>query len=350
MPTATDKPQPSRARAVVGYLLKYGIPLVITVGLCYLLFTGFDFNEMMVIIKRDCDFTYIGIALVVSILSHVFRAMRWGIQLRALGIKAPLWVLIFSIFGTYAVNLVFPRLGELWRTGWVAKRQDAPFTTVFGSMVADRLADTVTVALLTALTFIVASGQLIDYLSQNQESYTRLIDIATSPLTWGVIIAVVAATWALLYRFRDNKLMVKIRGFVKGLWEGFAVIAKMPGRGRWLLLVLATWGCYFFQLYIAFYAFPVTRDVLATYGTTAALVCFVLSSISMGVPSNGGIGPWQWAIIFGLMMYPVAGLTENYAAGFANLVMGCQTLLLIILGILTFVVISIDRRPKSASN
>ena len=27
------------------YLLKYGVPLVITVGLCYLLFTGVDFNK-----------------------------------------------------------------------------------------------------------------------------------------------------------------------------------------------------------------------------------------------------------------------------------------------------------------
>ena len=42
----------------------------------------------------------------------------------------------YSIFGTYAVNLVFPRLGEVWRTGYIAQRQKAPFTTVFGSMVA----------------------------------------------------------------------------------------------------------------------------------------------------------------------------------------------------------------------
>lgn len=328
----------------IGYVVKYGVPLVITVGLCYLLFTGIDFNEMVAIIKRDCNFTFIGIALIVSVFSHIFRALRWGIQLRALDVKAPVWVLIFSIFGTYAVNLVFPRLGELWRTGWVSQRQRAPFTTVFGSMVADRLADTVTVLLITAFTFVVASGQLIDYLSQNTDMYIKLLGIVSSPWLWGMVVALVLIAWWLLRSYRDSRIVVKLREVVKGLWEGFAVIAKMKGKGRWLLLTVAVWGCYFFQLYIAFYAFPLTSQLLDTYGITAPLVCFVLSSISMGVPSNGGIGPWQWAIIFGLSMYPVAGLSQNYAGSFANLVMGCQTLLLILLGLLTFIVISADKR------
>lgn len=33
-------------------LLKYVVPLVITVGLCYLMFTGIDFKEMIAIIDR----------------------------------------------------------------------------------------------------------------------------------------------------------------------------------------------------------------------------------------------------------------------------------------------------------
>ncbi len=49
--------------------------------------------------------------------------------------------------------------------------------------------------------------------------------------------------------------------------------------------------------------------------------------------------------MFGLSMYAsgVPGLTREYALSFGNTVMGCQTLLLILLGIITFVLISIDR-------
>lgn len=343
--TENKKNKPQRP-AWLSNLVKYGIPLIITVGLCYLLFTGIDFNEMVTIVKRDCDFTFIGISLIVSIFSHIFRGLRWGIQLKALGVRTPAWVLVFSIFGTYAVNLVFPRLGELWRTGWIAERQKAPFTTVFGSMVADRLADTITVLLLTAVTFCLASGQLIQYLSQNEQAYRHILSLATSPWLWATALALVILLWWAMSHFKNNKLVVKIKSIFKGLWDGFAVIVKMKGKGLWLLLTLGVWGCYFFQLYITFFAFPLTTEVVTHYGALAVLVCFVLSSISMGVPSNGGIGPWQWAIIFGLSLYPIAGLTREYAGSFANLVMGCQTLLLIILGILTFIVISIDKRRK----
>ena len=81
----------------------------------------------------------------------------------------------------------------------------------------------------------------------------------------------------------------------------------------------------------------------------AALVTFTLSSLSMGVPSNGGIGPWQWSVIFALGLY---GLARNEALAFANLVMGCQTLLLIALGVFTFACIAIQgkRRNKTDNN
>ncbi|MDE6396990.1 MAG: flippase-like domain-containing protein, partial [Muribaculaceae bacterium] len=61
----------------IGYGLKYLVPLLVTVLLCKLLFDGVDFSEMMSIIRDQCDFRWIGLALVISIFSHVFRAMRW---------------------------------------------------------------------------------------------------------------------------------------------------------------------------------------------------------------------------------------------------------------------------------
>lgn len=335
-----------KGKQIISALLKYGVPLIITVGLCVLLFRGFDFEQMLEIIRRDCNFWWIGLALAISVLSHVVRAARWQIQLRALGVNCSLWELTLSIFGTYAVNLVFPRLGEVWRTGWVAGRKDAPFTTVFGSMVADRLADTVTVALLTVVTFILAGTQMKIYLAENPEAYQGIINTVTSPWIWGCGLALIAVIWVIFVRMPNNKFVAKAREIWHGLWQGFAVIGRMPGRGKWLLLVLGTWFCYFMQLYVAFFAFPLTTDVVARFGVLAVLVCFVLSSISMGVPSNGGIGPWQWAIVFGLSLYSAAipGLTQEYATSFANLVMGMQTLMLVFLGLFTFIVIALQKK------
>lgn len=336
----------SRLKVLTGYLLRYGVPPVITIGLCYLLFSEMDFHEMMGIIRHECDFSWIVLMMVISVFSHIFRAMRWGIQLRALDIRASLFTLTLSIFGTYAVNLVFPRLGEVWRTGYVAQKQDAKFTTVFGSMIAERLADLFTVIFLIIITFIFAGNELLAYLKQNEQMYEKVLAIVSSPWLWSGIAAIITGCVVLFASCPDNKVVKKTKEFIKGLWLGFASIVTMPGKGRWLLLTVCIWGCYFGQLYVAFFAFPLTADVVSQYGLTAVLVCFVLSSISMGVPSNGGIGPWQWAIIFGLSMYSVTGLTQSYAASFANLVMGMQTLLLIALGVFTFACIAMSRRKE----
>lgn len=332
-----DKKKSSR----LGQIMKYVIPLIISIGLCYLLFTGIDFREMLDIIRSQCDFRWIAAGLALAVLSHVVRAMRWGIQLSALGFKAPLYVLIYSIFGTYAVNLVFPRLGEVWRTGYIAQRQHAPFTTVFGSMVADRLADTLTVLILALLAFLVSSKAILSYLHQNGESLAAIARLLESPWLWAAVVVLIAAIWIFMARKTDNTKIVKIQNAVRELWQGFAVIVKMPHKGRWLLLTVALWGCYFLQNYLAFYAFPFTAQIVADHGIQAALVTWVLSSISMGVPSNGGIGPWQWATIFGLSIY---GLGATQAGAFANLVLGANTLLIIALGIFTFIAIALDKK------
>ncbi len=329
-------------------ILQYGVPLVISIGLCYLLFTDIDFDEMIATIRNECNFWWIGLALFISIFSHVFRAMRWRIQLRALNINPPLMPLVYSIFGTYAVNLVFPRLGEVWRTTYIAQRQNAPFTAVFGSMVADRLADTVTVLLITLSAFLLATNALTQYLAQNTALYNKLLALIASPWLWIIVVAMVAIVWWLFTKKRNNKFIAKIIGFAQGLWTGFAAIAKMKGKGQWLLLTVAIWGCYFTQLFVAFFAFKETTAVIENHGVVAVLVCFALSSIAMGVPSNGGIGPWQWSVIFGLSIYGMS--IDGISVAFANLVLGSQTCLLIVLGIITFTAIALEKRRNTPAS
>lgn len=325
----------------LGYLLKFGVPLVVSVGLCYLLFTGIDFKEMIGIIRRECNFWWIAVAMGLTVCSHIARAFRWRIQLRALEVYPPVYALIYSIFGTYAVNLVFPRLGEVWRTGYIAQRQDAPFPTVFGSMIADRLSDTVTVFLLLAFTFVLASNAILDYLGQNGEGFQAIVSFCRSPWLWLSVVVLIALVVAFMLVKTNVGWILSARKAIKGLWDGFIVIFHMPKTGLWLLLTVVIWGCYFMQMWACFYAFPFTEQLIHEHGLIVVLVSFVLGSISMAVPSNGGIGPWQWAVIFALNIY---GLDSVHGSAFANLVKGCDTLLLIILGIITFIGIALDRK------
>lgn len=325
---------------------KYIIPLFISIGLCYILFTGVDFGQMMEQITRQGNrLWWIVPTLIIAIFSHIFRAMRWGIQLRALGINTSLPILIDSIFGTYAVNLVLPRLGEVWRTGFIAQRQRASFPEIFGSMVAERCADTVTVLSLTLVTFLLASDKITSFISQYPAAYEFIIALLSSPWLWFAVALVAIVVWLVFSRMPDNPLIIRAKSLFRGLWLGFAAIAAMKGKTRWLLLTVLIWGCYFSQLYLAFHAFDITSQVLSHNGIIVVLVCFVLSSIAMGVPSNGGIGPWQIAVMFGLSMYGLTDSTETLA--FANLVLGSQTLLLILLGLYAFTHIFFTRNQNN---
>ena len=143
----------------------------------------------------------------------------------------------------------------------------------------------------------------------------------------------------------ENVVLARARAIVRDLWQGLATIAKMEGKWQFLLYTVLIWGCYFLQLYIASKAFSFTSHL----GVLPVLVLFVLSSIGMAVPSNGGLGPWQFAIIFGLSLYGVGAFPPStpydaQASAFSWLVWGVQQLLLIVLGIFAFLCIAVEKK------
>ena len=322
--------------------MKYGIPIAISVGLAWFLYKNVDLAAIGQSLSQDVNYWWFAPVVVVSTLSHVLRALRWRLQLRAIGVTPPLHAVVCSIFGTYFVNLLFPRLGEVWRAGYIARREQASFSLVFGSLVGDRLSDTVTVLLLTVVTFFLAQDAFLKFLAQNDggHSTSTLVMVA-------VALACVAGMALLVWLYRttsQNGVVRKLQGIVRDLWDGLASIARMRGKWWFLLYTVLIWGCYYMQLYIASKAFTFTAGL----GWLPVLVLFVLSSIGMAVPSNGGLGPWQFAIIFGLTLdgvgaFPPSVPYDAQASAFAWLVWGVQTLLLIVLGIYAFVCIAIDR-------
>lgn len=315
--------------------LQYILPVLLSALLIWYLFRKVDFHRTMEILSHGVDYWWILCAMCLSVFSHIFRAMRWRIQLDALNVRATLMELTCAVFGCYALNLLLPRVGELWRCTFVAKRSKSHFTTVMGSMVADRMADSIMVLLMILLTFVLGAPALTAFLAKYPIG-EGILHIVYSPLAWGIAIAAIAIGWWILHRFRNVPFIVKMRKWTAEIWSGFAVTVTMPGRFRFLMLTLAIWGCYYVQLYVAFYAFSFTRALCTepglAFGLLPCLVAFVLSSIGMAVPSNGGLGPWNIAIMFGLAIY---GVADVEGAAFSILQWSGQTVMLILLGIFT---------------
>lgn len=340
--TASAK-EPGGAKKWLMLGVRYGLPVVLTVLLVWYMFRKVNFGEMIEICRQGVDYWWILLAMGISVFSHIFRAARWRLQLRALGITPPFMALCCSIFGCYAMNLVFPRLGEVWRCTYVSTFHKNSFTTVLGSMIGDRLADTLMVFLLLLLCLVVAYPAIEAFMVKYPVG-RDMIDLVSQWWFWVALVVAVALGWILIRRFRQNAIMQKLIGMVMNMWEGFAVVAKMQGRWKFLILTLCIWGCYYMQLYVAFYAFDFTRTLChepgMAFGFTPCLVAFVLSSIGMAIPSNGGLGPWNLAVMFGLALY---GVSDAEGTAFSMLQWSGQTVMLIILGIFTMIYIALHR-------
>lgn len=331
---------------ILATALRILLPLGLTILLLWVLFRKVNFHDMMEIISDGVDYGWILLGMFLSIFSHIFRAARWRLQLDAMDIRPPFMAICCSIFGCYALNLVFPRLGEVWRCTYIAKKEKAPLTKVIGSMVSDRLVDMLTALCILLLTFILAAPALRAF-AEKYPVGRDLVGLMSNPVVWIASAAGVIVTGGLVYLLRNNAFIRKIIKWVGELWEGFASVIKMRGRGKFLMYTLLLWGCYYIQLYVTFFAFPFTARLCTEpglgFGLLPCLVAFILSTFGMAVPSNGGLGPWNIAVMFGLAVY---GITDAQGTAFSMLVWSGETVMLILLGIFTLGYIAVGKRDN----
>lgn len=299
-----------------------------------------DIETIFQILKTDVNYFWVILSMVVAVFSHIARALRWRLQLRALHIYPSMRELVNAIFGMYAMNLLFPRLGEVWRCGYLAQREQASFSKVLGSVVSDRLSDTAMLALLTLLVFFMQMRPFRQFLDENPSIEAGVIGTLTSVWLYvGIALCVVAVVWF----FRTNsqsRFVQRIRGLIANVWAGFASIVTMKGKFWFIFYTLFIWFCYFMQLYLCIFAFPSTSHLTVA----AVLLLYVLGSLGMGLPVQGGIGPWHLAVIAGLSYY---GITGNEAGAFAFVAHGAQMVLVVLIGIYAFISMACDKKkPK----
>lgn len=319
-------------------VLQYIVPPVITVGLCVFLYRDVDWLEVRNGLAA-CNFLFIGAFLACNVLAMIARARRWQIQLQAMNLTPGIGEMVKSIFGTYAVNLVFPRLGEIWRCTYIARATRSSFSGVFGSMIADRLVDSLCILLLTLVSFILAAPAMAGFAAESN-LIERLTGIISSP--WVPFLLLILFIFCVLCVYSPYKPFKAIRRFVSNMWSGFMALFTMRrGRGQWLMLTACIWLGYGIGMLLSMYAYPPTAAIIADNGLICALLTFVFGSLAMAIPSNGGIGPWQASVM--LSLCGIYGMDPTQALTFATINVAFSTLLTIALGLYTFATIRIKK-------
>lgn len=327
---------------IVRKALKIVVPLLFGIGIFWLLYRSLDAKQIVEILKSGINYWWVVLSMVIGLFSHIFRAYRWRLQIDSLGVEASMRGLTNAVFGTYAVNLLFPRLGEVWRCSYISRRESLPFTKVLGSVVSDRLSDTLAVAIIAGVVFLLQMPVFIRLLSGYPEVKERLFDVLTSPFLYFMLTGIVITLILVFKKHADNKWVLKIKRMVENVWSGFITVGKMEGKNWFVFYTVLIWLCYFFQLYVCFFAFDFSKDL----GVMVALTLFVMGSLSVALPVQGGIGPWHFAVISTMVVYGV-GRTE--AGAFALVAHGAQMVLIVLLGIYTSISVSLDKKQDRSN-
>lgn len=316
-----EKPKKSLLNRIITIVL----PLALGAIIVYFLLKDIDLGAMWAIMK-DANWAFLLLSLPFVILGHSIRGFRWGLLMKPLGYNPSRKRLIFSILGGYAINYGIPRAGEVWRCGIVAKDEKVPFTTLLGTMLLDRVFDTITVALIVLAAVGFNANFFIEQLQHNQETFDTVVAAVKSPTPYIIMGLVVLIIFVTFKYFDDNKIVAKIKDALKSMGNDMREIWKMKEKGWLLLYTLGIWVSYFCFFYISFFAFDFTENL----GITAGLIGFALSSLSMGIPTNGGLGPWQVAVIAALTLY---GVNQLSATAFATGVFMIQSFWQILVGL-----------------
>lgn len=328
--------QPSEKKSLINILVKIVLPLLLGVVILYFLFRDTDISQMWAIIK-NANWLILIFSLLFGLLGNTFRAFRWGLMIRPLGYKPKMANLIYAIYGNYAINYAIPRGGEVWRCGIIAKEEKIPFKKLFGTLILDRALDSLFIIFVTLVVFFVNMQPFITYIKDNKEALQTLLDLLLSPYVYITLIAFFVFIFVAFKYFRDNFFVRKARNFVIGFWSDLKTIWRMKQKVLLVFHSLMIWLCYFLFFYITFYAF----DFTAHLGIMAGLVAFALSTISLVIPTNGGMGPWHVAVITTLLLY---GVLKDEADAFAFAVFTLQSLWTILCGLFGMFALSVKTR------
>ncbi len=335
--TQNSSERSRRRKKVFRFILSVLTSLI----LLWLVYRKIDLNPLFEQLRKgDIGWGILLLSVLFEVIANTLRGLRWYIQLQPLSeqnISKP--ILIAGLWGTYTLNLVLPRMGDIWRCYLVSNTQKISFTSTLGSLVTERIVDLLMMLLLLLLVFVCYTTQTMQLLN-----HIRLANLLQQVLhsPWLYVALVLMVALVTLFRRTVTKwsvwtrLVTLGRSFVKGL------ISVRHMKGKWLFILL-TFVIYFFYIlafYITFFAFPFMHNM----GVGVGLLAFIMATFGVAVPVQGGIGPWHFMCITTLVAF---GISHNNAGAFALVVHTFQTVGIAVVGLIAILFVPLLTRTSA---
>ena len=320
-------------------VLQVIFPLLLGVFILVWVYRDFNFQRVGEVMLHGMDYGWIVLSLVFGVFANLFRGWRWKLALEPLGEYPKTSNCVYAIFISYASNLVIPRVGEVTRCGVLSKYDGVSFPKSLGTVVSERMIDTLCVGLITGMVLLSQMPVFATFFAETGTDVGRYAEVLTSGHFYLIVLCVVAIGLLGFFLIRNIALFAKLKGILQNVWQGIVALKDIKHIPLYIVYTLGIWVCYFFEFYLAFFAF----DFSAHLGISAGLVMFVVGTLAVIVPTPNGAGPWHFAVMTMLMLY---GVGKEDAGIFALLVHGIQTFLLILLGIYGLLALPFTNKTK----
>lgn len=279
---------------------------------------------------RNADYSYIILAGFIAVLGNASRAYRWKYPLEQMGYKTSFTNNFMAVNIGYLLNLTVPKSGEISRALVLKKYNGVPFDKGFGSIVAERIVDMAILAGFMLLAFFV-EFDIVKAFILDKVPLNKL-------LIYGGIAFGICMVLLWVYLYSSSKYIVGLKQKVSGLKEGLFSLRRMKKKWPYLAHTVFIWGSYLLTFYVTLFVFRQT----STLSFGAAIAAFVVGSIAIAF-TNSGFGSYPFLISKILLFYAVS---ETVGNAFGWIVWTSQMLIVLLLGLLSFLLLPVLNRKK----
>jgi glycosyltransferase 2 family protein len=334
--------------------LKMVVPLALGVWLILYFYNQLDpaQREDLFLAFRQANWWWLVLSVLLGWCSHLSRAWRWRYLLEHLGHRTGYWNAYNATMTGYFMNMLLPRAGEASRAVMLYRAEGVPFEKGFGTIMAERAVDMLILLAIATLTIALQLDKLdlfrqriADF--QAQQGPAEEVSSRGSMGLWVAVILVLlfsAGIWLLVTR---PALRARLRSAAYGFWEGIRSVFSTRHKLLFIAHTLLIWSLYVAMFWVGFFALPSTA-VVPFAGVMAG---FIAGSVGI-VLVQGGIGVYPAFVALIVSVYMTApgstGLLQPDALAMGWLLWVAQTLMIIVLGGISLLLITRKRRPATA--
>ncbi len=292
---------------------------------------------------RVADYWWVGLSIVIGILSHYVRALRWKMMLQPLGYNPRISTTFYSVMVAYLANMAVPRLGEITRCGIVQRYEKVPFDKAVGTIVVERSIDLVMLFLVTFLLFVTQFTLIYDFFQDKviipiMEKFSSGLNMLL--ILGGGLLLLVLISIFLVRRFKHTETYLRIRIMIMNVRDGIYSIRHLKNFKLFIFYSVFIWVCYFAMVWVCFYALEQTAHL----GLPEALAVLVFGTVGI-ISTPGGIGAYH--LIVTETLVALYGLDRTYAISFSWLAWSAQTVMIIFMGVISLLLLSRVTRKET---